>query len=77
MAADSYCMAMFGALTKANTGCLWCRQTGSTNAAGLTDKPVSDRWLQHAIEAPGYVLGLSTGQAAGTAQFLAKRGQRG
>ncbi len=41
------------------------------SAAGLSDKPVSDRWLQHAIEAPGYVLGLPTGQAAGSAQFLA------
>jgi hypothetical protein len=41
------------------------------SAAGLTDKPVSDRWLQHAIDVPGYVLGLPTGQAAGTAQFLA------
>jgi hypothetical protein len=40
-------------------------------AVGLSDKPVSDRWLQHAIEAPGYVLGLPTGQAAWTAQFLA------
>ena len=41
------------------------------SAAGLTDKPPSDRWLQHAIEAPGYVLGLPTGQVAGSAQFLA------
>ncbi len=41
------------------------------SAVGLTDKPPSDRWLQHAIEAPGYVLGLPTGQLAGSAQFLA------
>ena len=31
---------------------------------------VSDRWLQHAVEVPGYVFGLPTGQAAGTVQFL-------
>ena len=38
---------------------------------GLRQAPVSDRWVQHAITAPGYVFGLPTGQAAGTAQFLA------
>ncbi len=40
------------------------------SATGLRQAPVSDRWLQHAITAPGYVFGLPTGQAAGTAQFL-------
>ena len=40
------------------------------SATGLRDAPVSDRWLQHAITAPGYAFGLPTGQAAGTAQFL-------
>jgi hypothetical protein len=27
--------------------------------------------VRHAVETPGYILGLPTGQAAGTAQFLA------
>lgn len=40
------------------------------SAVGLRAKPASNQWLRHAIEAPGYVLGLPTGQAAGTAQFL-------
>ena len=40
------------------------------SATGLRNAPVSDRWLQHAVTAPGYVFGLPTGQAAGTAQFL-------
>ena len=40
------------------------------SATGLRQAPVSDRWLEHAIQTPGYVFGLPTGQAAGTAQFL-------
>ncbi len=39
-------------------------------ALGLIHGDPSDRWVQHAITAPGYVLGLPTGQSAGTAQFL-------
>lgn len=39
-------------------------------ALDLIDKEPSDRWLRHAIETPGYLLGLPTGQAAGAAQFL-------
>lgn len=31
---------------------------------------VSDRWLQHAIETPGYFLGLPTGQPAATIDYL-------
>jgi hypothetical protein len=31
---------------------------------------VSDQWVKHAIETPGYFLGLPTGQAANTGQFL-------
>jgi predicted RNA methylase len=31
---------------------------------------VSDQWVKHAIETPGYFLGLPTGQAASTGQFL-------
>ena len=30
----------------------------------------SDCWLQHAIEMPGYMFRLPTGQAAGAVQFL-------
>jgi hypothetical protein len=41
------------------------------SVVGLRGKPASSQWLRHAIETPGYVLGLPTGQAAGTAQFLA------
>lgn len=41
-----------------------------TRALGLSDKEVSGRWLQHAIETPGYVFGLPSGQAGGTAQYL-------
>jgi|GEM_PF-1508687 len=39
-------------------------------AAGWTDQPVSSKWVKHAIEAPGYVFGLPTGQASGTLQYL-------
>lgn len=31
---------------------------------------VSDKWVKHAIEAPGYIFGLPTGQVGSTAQFL-------
>ena len=41
------------------------------SAVGLRDKPPSTQWVRHAVETPGYILGLPTGQAAGTAQFLA------
>lgn len=47
------------------------REPGNLSRDRLRQVPVSDRWLQHAIRAPGYVFGLPTGQAAGTAQFLA------
>lgn len=33
------------------------------------DEP-SDRWVKHAIETPGYFVGLPTGQVATTSQFL-------
>lgn len=33
-------------------------------------KPYSDRWLQHAITAPGYFVGLPTGQVGQTSQYL-------
>ena len=39
-------------------------------ALGMIDGEPSDRWVQHAIETPGYFLGLPTGQAAGAAQYL-------
>ncbi len=39
-------------------------------ALGMIDGEPSDRWVQHAIETPGYFLGLPTGQAAGAGQFL-------
>lgn len=35
-----------------------------------TGQPVSGKWLKHAIETPGYVVGAPTGQAATSAQFL-------
>jgi hypothetical protein len=41
------------------------------SAVGLRGKPSSTQWVRHAVETPGYALGLPTGQAAGTAQFLA------
>lgn len=34
------------------------------------DKEPSSRWVKHAIETPGYVFGLPTGQLGGTAQYL-------
>lgn len=34
------------------------------------DGEASDRWVQHAIETPGYFLALPTGQPAATSQFL-------
>lgn len=33
-------------------------------------EPYSDRWLQHAITAPGYFVGLPTGQVGNTAQYI-------
>lgn len=36
----------------------------------LTGEEVSDRWLKHAIEAPGYIIGLPTGQIANSAQYV-------
>jgi hypothetical protein len=39
-------------------------------ALGMIDGDPSDRWVRHAIETPGYFLGLPTGQAAGAGQFL-------
>jgi len=33
-------------------------------------EPVSKRWLQNTITAPGYFVGLPTGQAGATAQYL-------
>lgn len=41
-----------------------------TRALGLSDKEPSARWLQHAIETPGYVFGLPTGQGGATVQYL-------
>lgn len=38
------------------------------NAA--TGEEVSDKWIKHAIETPGYFVGLPTGQVGTTAQFL-------
>lgn len=38
--------------------------------ATLGDDEVSDRWVQHAIETPGYFLALPTGQASQTGQFI-------
>ncbi len=39
-------------------------------ALGLIEGDPSDRRVRHAIETPGYVFGLPTGQAAGAGQFL-------
>lgn len=39
-------------------------------ALGLRDQEVSDKWVKHAIETPGYILGLPTGQASGSVQYL-------
>ena len=39
-------------------------------APSMIDGEPPDRWVQHAIETPGYFLGLPTGQAAGAEQFL-------
>lgn len=33
-------------------------------------EPVSDRWLQNAITAPGYFVGLPTGQAGAASQYI-------
>jgi hypothetical protein len=39
-------------------------------ATGLSDKAVSGRWLQHAIDTVGYATGLPLGQAGTAAQYL-------
>ena len=39
-------------------------------ALGLTDQDLSDKWVKHAIETPGYVFGLPTGQLGNTVQYL-------
>lgn len=39
-------------------------------ALGMIQGDPSDRWVQHAVQAPGYVFGLPTGQASGAAQYL-------
>jgi hypothetical protein len=50
--------------------------TASTTASdfarsvGLSDKPVSKRWLEHAMQTAGYATGLPTGQASASAQYL-------
>jgi hypothetical protein len=40
------------------------------SATGLSDQPVSDNWVRHAIQNAGYVFGLPTGQASNAGQFL-------
>lgn len=42
----------------------------AAQATGVIQGDPSDRWVRHAIEAPGCLFGLPTGQAAGGAQFL-------
>ncbi|PRZ51229.1 hypothetical protein BX589_12070 [Paraburkholderia fungorum] len=39
-------------------------------ATGMSDHDVSDKWVKHAVQNAGYVFGLPTGQASGSAQFL-------
>lgn len=39
-------------------------------ATGLSDGEPSERWLRHAIETPGFLLGLPLGQPAVTVQYL-------
>jgi hypothetical protein len=39
-------------------------------ALGMIDGDPSDKWVKHAIEAPGYVFGLPLGQASGAGQYL-------
>ncbi len=39
-------------------------------AVGLSDKPVSRKWLQHAIDTAGYATELPLGQAGTAAQYL-------
>ena len=36
----------------------------------MSDEDPSDKWLKHAINVPGYLLGLPTGQMANSAQYL-------
>ncbi len=45
-------------------------RTGMDIEHAVKGEPVSDKWLKHAVTTSGYVFGLPTGQAAGTAQFL-------
>jgi hypothetical protein len=40
------------------------------HALGLIEGDVSDKWVKHAIETPGYIFGLPTGQASGAGQYL-------
>ena len=37
---------------------------------GLADGEASDKWLRHAIETPGFLLGLPLGQPAVAIQYL-------
>lgn len=39
-------------------------------ATGMSDKPVSNRWLEHAANTTGYIFHLPLGQAGTTAQYL-------
>ena len=39
-------------------------------ATGLSDGEPSERWLRHAIETPGFLLGLPLGQPAVAVQYL-------
>ncbi|WP_017773850.1 hypothetical protein [Paraburkholderia kururiensis] len=40
------------------------------SATGLSDQPVSDKWVKHAVQTAGYVFGLPTGQLSNAGQFL-------
>lgn len=44
--------------------------TDAARATGLSDAEVSDDRVKHAIEVPGYIFGLPTGQVGNTVQFL-------
>lgn len=45
--------------------------TDLIRAAGLSDKPLSDKWVRHTIETPGYIFGLAgAGPVARTVQYL-------
>lgn len=45
-------------------------KVGTDAIRGVKGEDVSDRWVKHAVEAPGYFFGLPSGQASNTAQFL-------